>query len=1197
MAEDYARRVADALIDQLRQGTAPWQQPWEPGHQFLPYNPTTGNQYRGMNAMWLLAVGQENGYHDPRWMTYKQAQSVDAQVRKGEKGTAIQYWKWRDEEQVRGEDGRPVLNANGRPETRTVDYDRPRVFTAVVFNAAQIDGLAPAPAPTPAPEWERHARADAILTNSAAAIRHQRGDVACYQPAADRIILPEREQFPNAEGYYRVALHELGHWTGHESRLNRDLAHPFGSEGYAREELRAEIASLMVGGQLEIGHDAGQHAAYVENWIKVLQDDPREVFRAAADAERIATMVRGFERVQTVDHAVDQAPVVAATRGAEGPVPLGAAAEFAADDRIEAAYAAAMTAAFRNPDEARAAVAVVALRAPDPERVAATLRDAPESYGPLQEAPAAREDATRAAALSTAMFAPGRLFRNELRDAFEDPVAAHHALDAAVADVGLGQALAALRDTPTVYGALQRDPELAGRVDPFAAVPPAVPLDEAAARGAAHRAVWHGTRALTAAHAAEVGQPAPTVSVAATTSVPLDAALARDVERFADRTTARLATERPDLAVAPRDQLVDAAATEATRSYLNDGVQDRVSILTYRWLDVELEPEQEAAFAAQDRQWQAGDRAELDAALREDLDAYLTRVGDDLTTRDAPVARGSDGHQAAILESAARYVGVLADRVTGHVEQWLAHARAASDVAPEASPDRVRAPRPVAVEETRERAPHLTPNAEDEMSHQQGRRPARGEARPETRAEARSYLAVPYAEKGEAKALGARWDRDAKSWYAPAGVDPMPLARWLPDLAPASAVRDPRAEFADALQTAGLRLDGAPVMDGQLRRVPVEGDRAGERSGAYVGHLDGHPAGYVENFKTGHKSNWKSQQPVAEVSAADRARLAEEAAAHRAARAAARDQQAQAVATAVHAVWDAAQPATGEHAYLAAKGVQAYGVRVAQTPALHLGPWAPDAASQAKAAAGQDVQRWGGPGALLVPVRTADGQFAGAQAIDADGRKSFPRGGRLAGGFHLIGDLAAPGPLMVAEGYATAATLHEHTAAPVAVAFHAGNLEPVARALRAAHPDRQILVAADNDHRKTRELGPDGKPKKNVGLEEARAAAAAVDGAVLAPAFGPDDRGSDWNDLRQEKGPREFARQVGRGLAVAERRQLVAAARTEDAERQTASLAPEVADDRMQVARPERELVRAQREQGGREMVQTARRGPRHRGH
>lgn len=1009
MAEDYARRVADALIEQLRQGTAPWQQPWEPGQQFLPFNPTTGSPYRGMNAMWLLAAGQEQGYADPRWMTYRQAQSVDAQVRKGEKGTAVQYWKWRGEEPVRGEDGRPVVGANGKAETRTVDYDRPRVFTAIVFNAAQIDGLAPEPDRKATPDWERHARAEAILTNSGADIRHQRGNAAYYDPSADRITLPDRAQFPAADRYYATALHELGHWTGHESRLNRDIAHPFGSEGYAREELRAEIASLMVGGQLELGHDPGQHAAYVEGWIKALQDDPREVFRAAADAEKIATMVRGFEQVQTVEQTVGQ--------------------------RVE--------------------------------------RSAEPRVGRVSDQEQARETAR-----------PG----------------------------------------------------------------------------------------------------------------PLDAAIGLDLDRYLDRTAARLTTERPELTLGA-GQLAEAVGEEARRGYLADGLQDRVSVLTYRWLDVELEPEQEAAFAAQDRHWQAGDRAELDAALRDDLGAYLTRVGDDLTTRDAPVAHGSEGHQAAILDSAARYLGALADRVTGHVEQWLAHARAATDVAPEASPDRVRAPRPVAEEETRERVPQPTSDVEGGMSHQQGQRAPRGEARPELRPEARTYLAVPYAEKDQAKALGARWDRDAKSWYAPAGVDRAPLARWLPDLAPAAAVRDPRAEFADALRTAGLRLDGAPVMDGQLRRVPVEGDRAGERSGAYVGHLDGHPAGFVENFKTGHKSNWKSQQPVAEVGAADRARLAEEAAAHRAARAAAREQQAQVVAAAVAALWDAAQPATGEHPYLAAKGVQAYGVRVAQSPALQLGPWAPDAASREKAAAGQDVQRWGGPGALLVPVRTADGRLAGAQAIDADGRKSFPRGGRLAGGFHLIGDLATPGPLMVAEGYATAATLHEHTAAPVAVAFHAGNLEPVARALRAAHPDRPIVVAADNDHRKSREMGPDGKPKKNVGLEEARAAAAAIDGVVLVPAFGAEDRGSDWNDLRQEKGPKEFARQLGRGLAVAERQQLVAAARAEGAERRTASLTADVTEERAQAARPERELARPFRPRDEREVVQMARRGPRQRGH
>ena len=102
------------------------------------------------------------------------------------------------------------------------------------------------------------------------------------------ITLPERDQFASADGYYATALHEVGHATGHPSRLNRqDLGHPFGSEAYAREELRAEIASLMLGEQLGIGHDPGQHSAYVASWIRALENDPREIFRAAADAEKI----------------------------------------------------------------------------------------------------------------------------------------------------------------------------------------------------------------------------------------------------------------------------------------------------------------------------------------------------------------------------------------------------------------------------------------------------------------------------------------------------------------------------------------------------------------------------------------------------------------------------------------------------------------------------------------------------------------------------------------------------------------------------------------------------------------------------------------------------------------------------------------------------------------------------------------------
>ena len=143
------------------------------------------------------------------------------------------------------------------------------------------------------------------MANSGAVIRHEPGDRAFYRPSTDSITLPERNQFPTADNYYATALHELGHWTGHPSRLDRDLAHPFGSEGYAREELRAEIASLMLGERLEIGHDPGQHAAYVGSWVKALKEDPKEIFRAASDAERISGYVMDFEREQELSQAVE----------------------------------------------------------------------------------------------------------------------------------------------------------------------------------------------------------------------------------------------------------------------------------------------------------------------------------------------------------------------------------------------------------------------------------------------------------------------------------------------------------------------------------------------------------------------------------------------------------------------------------------------------------------------------------------------------------------------------------------------------------------------------------------------------------------------------------------------------------------------------------------------------------------------------
>jgi hypothetical protein len=165
----------------------------------------------------------------------------------------------------------------------------------VVFNATQIDGM-PAREECPQQEWDANERAETILANSGASITHDQMDRAFYRPVSDSIHLPPKNQFDTPEKYYATALHELGHWTGHPDRLDRDLAHPFGSEGYAKEELRAEIASMMVGLETGVGHDPSQHAAYVGGWVKALKDDPKEIMRAAADAEKIRDFVMDFEQ-------------------------------------------------------------------------------------------------------------------------------------------------------------------------------------------------------------------------------------------------------------------------------------------------------------------------------------------------------------------------------------------------------------------------------------------------------------------------------------------------------------------------------------------------------------------------------------------------------------------------------------------------------------------------------------------------------------------------------------------------------------------------------------------------------------------------------------------------------------------------------------------------------------------------------------
>jgi antirestriction protein ArdC len=186
-----------------------------------------------------------------------------------------------------------VLDASGKPVTVLTKLECPKLFHAVVFNASQINGIPPLE--KRALEWDPHERAENILNTSGAKITNSPFSKAFYNPHTDSIHLPSKGQFPSVNGYYSTAFHELGHWTGHASRLNRDLSDKYGTPGYAREELRAEISALLIGGKIGVGHQPRDSAAYVGSWIKALKDDPLEIFRAAADADKIQKFVLAYD--------------------------------------------------------------------------------------------------------------------------------------------------------------------------------------------------------------------------------------------------------------------------------------------------------------------------------------------------------------------------------------------------------------------------------------------------------------------------------------------------------------------------------------------------------------------------------------------------------------------------------------------------------------------------------------------------------------------------------------------------------------------------------------------------------------------------------------------------------------------------------------------------------------------------------------
>lgn len=275
---DIAAEITATLLAELSQGVMPWRKPWDAarvahGGVCLPRR-VTGEPYRGINVVLLWSAGAALGYASPTWISFKQATLLGGQVRKGEKGQIVVYY---------GRAQRTRVDAAGAE----IDDSFRFLKSFVVFNVAQIANLpqrftAPAPAIEPT----------AILPEAYAAWFAKFGvprittpDIACYWPGRDAIGMPALGAFDSVEHYQATELHEIGHMTGHPSRLGRDMRR-YGVHTVAAEELVAEIFSAIAGTYFQLSpahlHD---HAAYLASWIKLLKDDKRAFFAAAAKAQ------------------------------------------------------------------------------------------------------------------------------------------------------------------------------------------------------------------------------------------------------------------------------------------------------------------------------------------------------------------------------------------------------------------------------------------------------------------------------------------------------------------------------------------------------------------------------------------------------------------------------------------------------------------------------------------------------------------------------------------------------------------------------------------------------------------------------------------------------------------------------------------------------------------------------------------------
>lgn len=276
-------RVTNQVLEALANGVAPWRKPWK-GREHLPSNAVSKRSYNGINLL-LLSMAK---FADHRWMTYRQATELGGSIRRGEKGSLVVFWKILEPSKSTPDDS---------PSAR---HGVPLLRHYFVFNAEQVDGLSLSSLPSTAPQADRIEKADRIMHSMPNPPRViEAGTSAYYRPSDDVVVLPPLRQFTSVDHFYATALHELGHSTGHQSRLNRPgvTGHIiFGTSDYSREELVAELTSAFLCAELGLDNSLiADSASYVSGWLDLLNQDKRAIMVASSQARHACDYIKGCQ--------------------------------------------------------------------------------------------------------------------------------------------------------------------------------------------------------------------------------------------------------------------------------------------------------------------------------------------------------------------------------------------------------------------------------------------------------------------------------------------------------------------------------------------------------------------------------------------------------------------------------------------------------------------------------------------------------------------------------------------------------------------------------------------------------------------------------------------------------------------------------------------------------------------------------------